>query len=70
MCGICGFMSRGFVERSTIERMNMNMLHRGPNGDGFYFEQHIGLAMRRLSIIDLEGAGNPFIMKIKVLFYL
>lgn len=59
MCGICGFMSRGFVERSTIERMNMNMLHRGPNGDGFYFEQHIGLAMRRLSIIDLEGGWQP-----------
>lgn len=59
MCGICGFMSRGIVERSTIERMNMNMLHRGPNGDGFYFEQHIGLAMRRLSIIDLEGGWQP-----------
>ena len=37
----------------------MNMLHRGPNGDGFYFEQHIGLAMRRLSIIDLEGGWQP-----------
>lgn len=59
MCGICGFMSRGIVERSTIERMNTNMLHRGPNGDGFYFEQHIGLAMRRLSIIDLDGGWQP-----------
>ena len=35
------------------------LLHRGPDGDGFYIAGEIGLAHRRLSIIDLEGGAQP-----------
>jgi asparagine synthase (glutamine-hydrolysing) len=35
------------------------MTHRGPDGEGFYFSDLIGLAHRRLSIIDLEGGKQP-----------
>jgi len=33
--------------------------HRGPDGDGFHFEAGVGIAHRRLSIIDLEGGKQP-----------
>ncbi len=39
--------------------MQNKQLHRGPDGAGEFFSEHIGLAMRRLSIIDLEGGGQP-----------
>lgn len=35
------------------------LAHRGPDGEGFYFGESIGLAHRRLSIIDLEGGKQP-----------
>jgi asparagine synthase (glutamine-hydrolysing) len=56
MCGICGVVNfdRGrAVERSTLEAMNQQIVHRGPDDAGFYVSENIGLAMRRLSIIDL-----------------
>lgn len=59
MCGICGYISNHQIDKSVVERMNQSMFHRGPNGDGSYFEEHLGLAMRRLSIIDLEGGWQP-----------
>ncbi|MCC7207539.1 MAG: asparagine synthetase B, partial [Anaerolineae bacterium] len=33
--------------------------HRGPDGDGFFVSGPVGLGMRRLSIIDLEGGDQP-----------
>jgi asparagine synthase (glutamine-hydrolysing) len=33
--------------------------HRGPDDDGFWFEAGLGLGMRRLSIIDLQGGKQP-----------
>jgi asparagine synthase (glutamine-hydrolysing) len=39
--------------------MNDSIVHRGPDGDGLYFGEGIGLAHRRLSIIDLEGGAQP-----------
>ena len=35
------------------------MLHRGPDGEGYYWDETICLGMRRLSIIDLEGGQQP-----------
>lgn len=39
--------------------MNDSILHRGPDGDGYYHSEHICLAMRRLSIIDIAGSDQP-----------
>jgi asparagine synthase (glutamine-hydrolysing) len=62
MCGICGIfhvdrMQR--VNRATLAEMNQRIVHRGPDDDGFYLEGHVGLAMRRLSIIDVQTGHQP-----------
>jgi len=55
MCGIAGIVNANgeAVDRSVLERMNVAIVHRGPDDDGFYVNENVGLAMRRLSIIDL-----------------
>lgn len=62
MCGICGVFhgDRAHkVERATLEAMNHQILHRGPDDAGFYVSENVGLAMRRLSIIDLKTGQQP-----------
>lgn len=62
MCGICGTINSTPLESDEIDRIksvNAAMAHRGPDGAGFYENQHMMLAMRRLSIIDLEGGWQP-----------
>jgi asparagine synthase (glutamine-hydrolysing) len=62
MCGICGvfYAQRDHeVQRSSLEAMNRQIVHRGPDEDGFYVCRNIGLAMRRLSIIDLKTGRQP-----------
>ncbi len=61
MCGITGFINANgtAVDRSILERMNHAIIHRGPDEDGFYVGGHVGLAMRRLSIIDLASGQQP-----------
>ena len=61
MCGITGFVNANGTscERSVLERMNQAIFHRGPDEDGFYLNQNVGLAMRRLSIIDLASGQQP-----------
>lgn len=61
MCGIVGIVNVGRrgVDRSVIERMNGAIVHRGPDDDGFYINENVGLAMRRLSIIDLAHGRQP-----------
>lgn len=60
MCGICGIISQAPIENLTpIQRMQSSLHHRGPDGDGDFYHQHIVLAMRRLSIIDLTGGWQP-----------
>jgi asparagine synthase (glutamine-hydrolysing) len=62
MCGICGifYFNRGrHVERTPLEAMNHQIFHRGPDESGFYLSENIGLAMRRLSIIDLKTGRQP-----------
>ena len=62
MCGICGVFyndrSRR-VERETLAQMNGQIVHRGPDDDGFFVEGNVGLAMRRLSIIDIKTGHQP-----------
>jgi asparagine synthase (glutamine-hydrolysing) len=62
MCGICGavkFDRRQHIERSDLEAMNKQIVHRGPDEGGFYLSENVGLAMRRLCIIDLETGQQP-----------
>jgi asparagine synthase (glutamine-hydrolysing) len=62
MCGICGiFETDGEknVHRSTLKSMADTIRHRGPDDDGFYTSGSVGLAHRRLSIIDLAGGHQP-----------
>lgn len=61
MCGISGklyFDPARSVEQEVLERMNSALAHRGPDDAGIYCDGPIGLAHRRLSIIDLSPAGH------------
>ncbi|TAK13014.1 MAG: asparagine synthase (glutamine-hydrolyzing) [Anaerolineae bacterium] len=61
MCGICGMASSGRapVDEAALRGMNACIAHRGPDGDGFYVRPGVGLAMRRLAIIDVAGGDQP-----------
>ncbi|MCB2156660.1 asparagine synthase (glutamine-hydrolyzing) [bacterium] len=62
MCGITGFVYADLerpAEREVLAKMNGEIVHRGPDADGFHLAGNVGLAMRRLSIIDLSGGDQP-----------
>jgi len=62
MCGIAGIAHSGdrtIPPESTLRRMVGAIRHRGPDGEGYYRSEGIGLAHARLSIIDLEGGQQP-----------
>jgi asparagine synthase (glutamine-hydrolysing) len=62
MCGICGifFANREWrVQGDVLARMNRRIVHRGPDDEGFFVEENVGLAMRRLSIIDVKSGHQP-----------
>lgn len=62
MCGIVGlFDTRGRreIDRALLKRMNDRHRHRGPDGDGEFFDPGIALGHRRLAIIDLSGGAQP-----------
>ena len=42
-----------------LARMNRQIVHRGPDDEGFFVEENVGLAMRRLSIIDVKSGHQP-----------
>ncbi len=57
MCGITGYV--GFNDEALLKRMCASIEHRGPDEDGFFVADGVGLAMRRLSIIDLTTGKQP-----------
>lgn len=61
MCGICGqaYTAGEIPARETLERMNAALVHRGPDSDGYHLQPGIGLAMRRLAVIDLSTGDQP-----------
>jgi len=60
MCGICGIAAAaGAVDPERIARMSATLLHRGPDSEGTHIDGGIGLAARRLAIIDLTGGDQP-----------
>lgn len=64
MCGICGYADlRGRrADRDVLNRMNLAIAHRGPDGEGLYIDGSVGLGHRRLTILDLtDNASQPMI---------
>jgi asparagine synthase (glutamine-hydrolysing) len=61
MCGITGFVRNDGkpVDEALLARMNEAIRHRGPDEDGFYVNGSVGMAMRRLAIIDLKSGQQP-----------
>lgn len=63
MCGICGFVSRKRLSLENLKKMNDTMYHRGPDDSGEEIfpskgGYQVGMAQRRLSILDLSSQGH------------
>ena len=60
MCGITGILNfdQQPVSYSMIKLMTDSIIHRGPDGEGQWTDNYIGLGHRRLAIIDLSPAGH------------
>jgi asparagine synthase (glutamine-hydrolysing) len=62
MCGICGVAHadpKRPIAPDMLRRMSDSIAHRGPDGEGAVVHEGVGLAHRRLSIIDVEGGAQP-----------
>ena len=62
MCGIVGIYNYGSglpVTREALKAMNDLIVHRGPDDEGYFTHENVGLAMRRLSIIDISTGHQP-----------
>ena len=61
MCGICGIQSgtRSKWLADSVASMNAALEHRGPDHAGQFDADGCSIAMRRLSIIDLQGGQQP-----------
>lgn len=59
MCGIAGIFNLDGqpVSYNLIMAMNNALAHRGPDGEGVYIDENIGLGHRRLSILDTSANG-------------
>ena len=64
MCGISGFINLNGekINHSILKSMNDAISHRGPDGEGFWIENEVGLAHRRLAILDLSKNGSQPMM--------
>ncbi len=60
MCAICGIIkNEGKVEEKLLFEMTCLMNYRGPDEEGYFIEENVGLGHRRLSIIDLKTGKQP-----------
>ena len=60
MCGIAGIINFNYksVNQSEIHLMMQKMKHRGPDDEGMFIDDNVGLGFVRLSILDLSSAGH------------
>lgn len=59
MCGIAGYYSfDDSLSKTELKQMTDAIKHRGPDADGFFIQDQVGLGHRRLSIIDLREVAN------------
>ncbi|MCG0286197.1 asparagine synthase (glutamine-hydrolyzing) [Streptomyces sp. PSAA01] len=66
MCGIAGWVDWKIdlrEHRATLESMTQTMGQRGPDAIGVWMDPHVGLGHRRLSIVDLRGGAQPFVVR-------
>ena len=63
MCGINGIAlssrSRRRVDPSVLKSMRDVITHRGPDDEGIYIDENVGLGHRRLSIVDVASGHQP-----------
>lgn len=62
MCGIAGkinFDRENIVDAFELKRMTNSLRHRGPDDEGYFLDDNVGLGFRRLSIIDLKAGHQP-----------
>ncbi len=62
MCGICGYYhldTQFKIPPEMLDEMNKTLAHRGPDSQGRYLNGNLGMAMRRLAIIDISGGDQP-----------
>jgi asparagine synthase (glutamine-hydrolysing) len=62
MCGIAGIVGAhddGGVDYDGVHKMCQTIIHRGPDDEGVFVKDGVGLGMRRLSVIDLAGGNQP-----------
>jgi asparagine synthase (glutamine-hydrolysing) len=59
MCGIAGIfnLNGAPIALQTLQQMASTMVHRGPNSEGFFLDNNIGFAHRRLAILDVSPRG-------------
>ena len=59
MCGIVGIFNLNLdtVQRSVLKSMTEKIAHRGPDGQGYFVSNNIGLAHKRLAILDTSVKG-------------
>ncbi|DAC10103.1 MAG TPA: asparagine synthetase B, partial [Candidatus Poseidoniales archaeon] len=59
MCGLGGML--GAPDEAVLHRMNRLQHHRGPDGQGVWMDERVGLAHTRLAILDLDGGPQPIV---------
>ncbi len=59
MCGIVGFIGSRANQKIVLQKMMDAIAHRGPDGQGAYFDDQAALGHLRLSIIDIKGGSQP-----------
>jgi asparagine synthase (glutamine-hydrolysing) len=61
MCGIAGYIGRedDQVRSEDVRRMTQTLVHRGPDEEGIYAADNVGLGVRRLSVIDITTGLQP-----------
>ncbi|MBX9850848.1 MAG: asparagine synthase (glutamine-hydrolyzing) [Cytophagaceae bacterium] len=60
MCGITGIfnINGGTVSHQVLKEMTHSLSHRGPDSDGLFIEENIGMGHRRLAILDTSSKGS------------
>lgn len=61
MCGFAGILHFGSISKAPtlVQQMTNSMIHRGPDGEGFWNDRDCALGFRRLAIVDIEGGHQP-----------